>query len=103
MLGAYCAAKARRSVTENNRNSSKKCKKIHTDTLQEGEVTGHRHRLQGDFEILSQNDQKFVNAKSQLELVHEEHNTIQIPIGMYVLVQEREFDLFDLFEREVYD
>ena len=86
LLGAYYAAKARRSATENNCNSSK-----------------NRHRLQGDFEILSQNDQKFVNAKSQLELVHEEHNTIQIPIGMYVLVQEREFDLFDLFEREVYD
>jgi len=81
----------------------KNAKKINTDTLQEGEVTGHKHRLQGDFEILSQNNKKFVNAKSQLELVHEEHNTIQIPIGMYVLVQEREFDLFDLFEREVYD
>jgi len=81
----------------------KNAKKINTDTLQEGEVTGHKHRLQGNFEILIQNNQKFVNAKSQLELVHEEHNTIQIPIGMYVLVQEREFDLFDLFEREVYD
>jgi len=81
----------------------KNAKKLNTDTLQEGEVTGHKHRLQGDFEILIQNNQKFVNAKSQLELVHEEHNTIQIPIGMYVLVQEREFDLFDLFEREVYD
>ena len=81
----------------------KSAKKMNTDTLQEGEVTGHRHRLQGVFEILSQNDQKFVNAKSQLELIHEEHDTIQIPIGMYVLVQEREFDLFDLFEREVYD
>jgi len=81
----------------------KNAKKINTDTLQEGEVTGHKHRLQGNFEILIQNGQKFVNAKSQLELVHEEHNTIQIPIGMYVLVQEREFDLFDLFEREVYD
>jgi len=81
----------------------KNAKKINTDTLQEGEVTGHKHRLRGNFEILIQNGQKFVNAKSQLELVHEEHNTIQIPIGMYVLVQEREFDLFDLFEREVYD
>ena len=103
MLGAYCAAKARRPVTENNNNSSKKCKKIHTDTLQEGEVTGHKHRLQGDFEILSQNNQKFVNAKSQLELVHEEHNTIQIPIGMYVLVQEREFDIFEQMSQEVFD
>ena len=38
----------------------KNAKKINTDTLQEGEVTGHKHRLQGDFEILSQNNQKFV-------------------------------------------
>ena len=81
----------------------KSAKKMNTDTLQEGEVTGHRHRLQGDFEILIQNGQKFVNAKSQLELVHEEHNTIQIPIGMYVLVQEREFDIFEQMSQEVFD
>jgi len=66
-----------------------KAVKLDTDTLQEGEVTGHRHRLKGDFDILIENNQKFVNAKSELELVHEEHNTIQIPIGKYVLFQER--------------
>ena len=81
----------------------KNAKKINTDTLQEGEVTGHKHKLRGNFEILSRNNQKFVNAKSQLELVHEEHNTIQIPIGMYVLVQEREFDIFEQMSQEVFD
>ena len=80
-----------------------KAVKIGTDTLQEGEVTGHRHRLKGDFDILIENNQKFVNAKSELELVHEEHNTIQIPIGKYVLFQEREFDLFDELYKEVLD
>ena len=80
-----------------------KAVKLGTDTLQEGEVTGHRHRLKGDFDILIENNQKFVNAKSELELVHEEHNTIQIPIGKYVLFQEREFDLFDELYREVLD
>ena len=80
-----------------------KAVKLGTDTLQEGEVTGHRHRLKGDFDILIENNQKFVNAKSELELVHEEHNTIQIPIGKYVLFQEREFDLFDELYKEVLD
>ena len=80
-----------------------KAVKLDTDTLQEGEVTGHRHRLKGDFDILIENNQKFVNAKSELELVHEEHNTIQIPIGKYVLFQEREFDLFDELYKEVLD
>jgi hypothetical protein len=80
-----------------------KAVKLGTDTLQEGEVTGHRHRLKGDFDILIENNQKFVNAKSELELVHEEHNTIQIPIGKYVLFQEREFDLSDGLFREVLD
>ena len=85
------------------KNIPEKAVKIGTDTLQEGEVTGHRHRLKGDFDILIENNQKFVNAKSELELVHEEHNTIQIPIGKYVLFQEREFDLFDELYKEVLD
>ncbi len=80
-----------------------------SDTLQEGEVTGHRHRLKGDFDIvqtfssIGQKGHKYVNAKSELELVHEEHNTIKIPIGKYVLFQEREFDLFDELYKEVLD
>ena len=80
-----------------------KAVKLGTDTLQEGEVTGHRHRLEGDFDILLEKGHKYVNAKSELELVHEEHNTIQIPIGKYVLFQEREFDLFDELYKEVLD
>ena len=85
------------------KNIPEKAVKIGTDTLQEGEVTGHRHRLKGDFDILLEKGQKYVNAKSELELVHEEHNTIQIPIGKYVLFQEREFDLFDELYKEVLD
>ena len=85
------------------KNIPEKAVKIGTDTLQEGEVTGHRHRLKGDFDILLEKGHKYVNAKSELELVHEEHNTIQIPIGKYVLFQEREFDLFDELYKEVLD
>ena len=59
--------------------------------------------MKGDFDILLEKGHKYVNAKSELELVHEEHNTIQIPIGKYVLFQEREFDLFDELYKEVLD
>lgn len=83
-------------------------KSLKTDVLAEGEATGHMHRLVGNAQILefkTENGtvEKFVEAKQESELVHEEHNTIQIPKGVYKVVQEREFDVIDEMAREVYD
>ena len=83
-------------------------KSLKTDVVAEGEATGHTHRLVGNAQILefkTENGtvEKFVDAKQESELVHEEHNTIQIPKGVYKVVQEREFDVIDEMAREVYD
>lgn len=83
-------------------------KSLKTDVLAEGEATGHTHRLRGNAQILEFKTEdgtveKFVDAKQEAELVHEEHNTIQIPKGVYKVIQEREFDVIDEMAREVYD
>lgn len=86
----------------------------------EGEVTGHAHRLKGNAKILEvaeriANDphgvwdgQRLVantirvEAKSQVigyavvkgptGLIHEEHDTITLPVGTYEIRRQREYD-----------
>jgi len=87
-----------------------------------GEVTGHAHRLKGNAKILEVAErivnkpsygvwvgQRFVantpiriELKSQVigyavikeptELIHEEHNTITLPVGTYEIKRQREYD-----------
>jgi len=86
-----------------------------------GEVTGHAHRLKGNAKILEVAE-KIVNTGFRLpngleitagpftvspvdkqiigyalvgapaELIHEEHNTITIPVGTYEIKRQREYD-----------
>jgi len=83
-------------------------KSLKTDVLAEGEATGHTHRLVGQAQILEHEAadgtvEKFVDAKQDSQLVHQEHNTIDIPKGVYRVVQEREFDVIEQMSKEVYD
>ncbi|SVC53264.1 uncharacterized protein METZ01_LOCUS306118 [marine metagenome] len=83
-------------------------KSLKTDVLAEGEATGHTHRLVGQAQILEHEAadgtvEKFVDAKQDSQLVHQEHNTIDIPKGVYRVVQEREFDVIDEMSKQVYD
>lgn len=61
------------------------------DVVVHGETTGHAHRLKGGL-ILSLGEQLFINAGVDASLVHEEHDTIQIPQGMYRVIRQREYD-----------
>jgi len=83
-------------------------KSLKTDVLAEGEATGHTHRLVGQAQILEHQAadgtvEKFVDAKQDSQLVHQGHNTIDIPKGVYRVVQEREFDVIEQMSKEVYD
>jgi hypothetical protein len=83
-------------------------KSLKTNVLAEGEATGHTHRLVGEAQILEFKTedgsvQKFVDAQKESSLVHEEHNEIKIPQGVYKVIQEREFDVIDEMAKEVYD
>jgi hypothetical protein len=81
---------------------------LETNILAEGEKTGHTHKLVGQAQILEHtaNDgtiERFVDAQEDSQLTHQEHNTIDIPKGVYRVVQEREFDVVNEMVKEVYD
>lgn len=79
-----------------------------------GEVTGHAHRLKGNAKILEE-AKRIINpsptgslpvinipmksqvigyavVKESTELIHEEHNTITLPVGTYEIRRQREYD-----------
>lgn len=74
--------------------------------LQEGEATGHAHRLHGDGFTVYENPK---TRKRHLRLVkptalrHEEHKEIALPPGDYEIDIVREYDHFEEEARRVAD
>lgn len=64
---------------------------VNTDIVVHGETTGHAHRLQGG-ELYSTGEQLFIQAGVNAKMVHEEHDTIVIPQGIYKVIRQREYD-----------
>lgn len=59
-----------------------------------GEVTGHAHAIHdAGAELLSvpDLDDRFLRIMSGVELRHEEHDTITLPAGTYIVRQQREY------------
>ena len=82
--------------------------KAKDNVVQEGEFTGHAHRLNlqsGDTELLldEATNTKYLNVKSATMLSHEEHNTIVIPPGLYKTDIVQEYDHFAEEARRVQD
>lgn len=52
-----------------------------------GEVTGHAHAVVGDVELLASDiaemEQRFLRVEQEATVVHEEHDTITLPPGLY--------------------
>jgi hypothetical protein len=68
-----------------------------------GEVSGHKHVLSGKgVEFYNAGGQVLVSIPKSAELVHEEHEAITVPKGVYEVVIQREFDLVEGV-REVLD
>lgn len=59
-----------------------------------GEATGHAHRVEGPkFSVMVDDaGNKVIDAAQAFRVVHEEHETIEIPEGFYRVVRQREFD-----------
>ena len=97
----------------NNLVATYKTKKEKANYLQEGEVTGHAHRLQGvpgkDFEvytddgIFTNDKKKFLRVINPVALTHEEHHKQVIDPGLYEIGIVREFDHFEGLIRSVAD
>jgi len=80
-------------------------KKLNHLTLAEGEATGHHHIItKGDAELYDRNGVLYLSVKSdEAELTHQEHNTITIPKGDYVIRRVQEYDHFNEEARRVQD
>tara|TARA_B100001245_G_C22852849_1_gene409980 strand:+ start:817 stop:1182 length:366 start_codon:yes stop_codon:yes gene_type:complete len=73
-----------------------------------GEATGHKHILVGNAQIYNRVDEegtetKYLQVNEESVINHEEHKTVTLPKNNYVMVQEREFDVFTEMGRDVYD
>ena len=63
--------------------------------LAEGEATGHAHAITMLGAMLLQKDNNlFLKTTKETEIVHEEHNTITIPIGNFIIRRVLEYDHF---------
>ena len=70
-----------------------------------GEVTGHKHQLLSNQIVVLEDKsaQKYVQLQQKTILRHEEHNAIEIDLGNYQVIIEREFNPFEGEIRQVMD
>jgi len=64
---------------------------VDTEVLHKG--TNHQHTLKGNFKILDLNGKRYVEANSDVVLVHEEHGPISLS-GVFELSFVKEYDHF---------
>ena len=77
--------------------------RVFTNIIAHGE-NGHTHKLHGSHQVFETPDKQIVfQAKQDLSLKHQEHNTIKISKGNYVVVRERQYNPFNNIEEEVLD
>ena len=64
--------------------------------LARGEATGHHHFIQQpDAELFEGSDQQiFLHCTVQVEVEHQEHQPITLPIGDYQIIPVQEYDHF---------
>ena len=87
--------------------TAKKVKVEKEIVLAEGEVTGHKHTITVDnpelIELYEKDGQLFVKAKDNFNVLHQEHNTITVPQGIWKVRKVREYDHFEEEVRQVKD
>ena len=84
--------------------------RLDTNIIAEGEVTGHNHKLYGSHQVYGTHIDNprvivptYFQAKEEISLKHQEHNTLKISKGNYVILHEREYDPFKNIQQEVVD
>ena len=79
-------------------------KLTNTKILAEGGKTGHKYQLEGDVFVYGYGTGLiYFEVKNEAKLIHQEHKTIQIAKGIYMVRQEREFNPFENMRRVVLD
>ena len=60
--------------------------------LAHGEATGHRHRIRSrDADLYEAGSERLLRVRGPVDLVHEEHATIELRSGLYKIVRQREY------------
>ena len=71
------------------------CKLRENGHILEGEVTGHIHKIDNldAADVLESGEQMYLNVSAEggVSIVHEDHDTLEIPAGDYEIVRQREF------------
>jgi hypothetical protein len=80
-------------------------KKLNHKTLATGEATGHHHTItEGDTELYEHEGTMFLKVNSEnATLTHQEHETVTIPKGDYIVKRVREYDHFSEEAKQVRD
>jgi len=80
---------------------------LDTNILAFGEATGHDHRVVNGqatvYAAKGETEAKYVKVTEDSELVHQEHETIDVPTGSYEIVHEREYSPFEEEIKRVQD
>lgn len=75
-------------------------------TVALGEITGHSHVIVAEPAIEVLEDEKgkrYIKINGEAEIKHQEHKTIKLKSGMYVIIHEQEFSPFDELINQVKD
>lgn len=68
-----------------------------------GEATGHSHKLTSGQVLDGKDGLIYLNLSKDSSIVHEEHNTIKLSKGKYVVLRTREYDYSSKKVRQVID
>jgi len=75
--------------------------KKHAPWTAEGEATGHYHRVNGpQVEVVTTDTQMWVVAPEGAELTHEDHDTVILDPGTWIVIRQKEFNPFAETELE---
>ena|SRR3990167_8461613 len=70
-----------------------------------GELTGHKHQFRSkQVQVFAdESGQQFVEVKQASPLLHEEHDQLEVPKGVYRIAMQRELDLIKQTQKQVLD
>ncbi len=67
------------------------CRKTRSKIILLGELTGHSHRITKGTVYHYGSDQIYVQIDAPASIIHDEHAPIELPVGLYRVVHQREY------------
>jgi hypothetical protein len=69
-------------------------KKLNHGVIAEGEITGHKHQIApgSNASLLMENEQSYIEASEETNIVHEEHNTVKLEPGNWEVRRQKTYE-----------